>query len=91
MKRYNIVTSRNKISAESLEPFIDGLRHGIQESKKKCRAVFLDGEDIIHAMSWGSEFNRLCEHAELVGIYEPGFGAEKLREDINNALMEVAA
>ncbi len=86
MKRYDIVTSTNKISDQSLEPFIDGLRYGIKESSKNCRAVFIEGEDVIHAMSWGSEFNRLCESAELVGVYQHQFSADALREDLNRVI-----
>jgi len=84
--RYDIITSRKTINPLTLDVFVDGLRHGITKSPKKCRAVFIDNYDVIHAMSWGSEFNRLCESANLVGIYHHDFSADELREDLNITL-----
>ena len=86
MKRYDIVSNGKKVSKLSIEPFALGLRNGISESKRMERAVFIENEDVIHAMSYGSEFNRLCESADLVGVYRHGFSAEQLREDLNNTL-----
>ncbi len=86
MKRYEIISTREKIKSELFDQFVDGLRIGIKTSLRGTRAVFVDGGDLIHAMSWGGEFKRLIKNAKFVGVYDGEVKRGVLGEDISEVL-----